>query len=204
MDAQPGGRAEAALVEKFEKFRVAFVNAQHFVRGTRISFRKALRAKFPAQFGDPSKQRHAVRAAAVTSEAFDEQLGHFGRNAMLEFLRFFVRARPGQADHVSKKLFRQPVPQHKVFGDLLPFWRKRYVAVAQHADVAIARHALHGGCYGGRGYAKLLSQTRADRRLLFLNKLPDRLKVIFLRDACLFAPHASISLFTPPKWRSKH
>src|SRR5882724_3325313 len=57
-----------------------------------------------------------------------------------------------------------------------------------HPHQIIPRHPLNRGSNRRRRHAQFLSQPRADRSLILLEHLPNRLEVIFLRNASLFPP----------------
>src|SRR5579875_2590799 len=111
---KPRRRPQVPLVEKFEKQGIFLVDAQNFVGAARFRLRKPHGSKLPAQTRHSAKQRHAVRAAAVAPEAFEQQANNLRRHAVLEMLRFFVGAGPFEADYVGKQLFRQPMAKDKM------------------------------------------------------------------------------------------
>ena len=130
-----------------------------------------------------------MRAAAFAPESFQKQVGNLGRNAVLEALGFFVRARPFEADHVGEQLFGEAVAQDQMLRDAFALGRKLDLAAAANAQVAAAGHALERSGDGRRSHAKIFGQARADRHLLFLDDFPDGLQIVFLRDAGFFTAH---------------
>src|SRR2546427_949584 len=76
-------------------------------------------------------------------------------------------------------------------GDAAALGGKLDAAVARHAQVVVARHAFEGRRDRRWRDAQFFRQVRADRRLLLLDHLPDRLEVIFLRDAGFFSPQTA-------------
>jgi len=142
MDADVGAGAELEPLHKFEELGIFFEDAQNFVGAGDFRVGQTHRAKFAAQLGHASEKRNTVRAANVASETFQQKVGDFGRNAVLEAFGFFVGTRPIDADHFSEKFFGEPVAQHEMLRDSLPFGREGDAAVAHHAKVAGARHAF--------------------------------------------------------------
>ena len=130
MKANARGWAKLALVNELEEFRIFLVNAKNLVGMPGFSFGKRNCAALAAQLGHAAQDRHAVRAAAVPSEALQEQAGYFGRNPMLEPLGFFVRAGPFESDNVRQKLFSEAVAKHKVLRDFPALRAELNVSVA--------------------------------------------------------------------------
>ena len=142
MDADVGAGAELEAFHKLKKLGIFLEDAQDFVRAGDFGVGQAHRAEFAAQLGHTSEERNAVGAADVTAEAFQQEFGDFGRNAMFEAFGFFMGAGPIDADHFGEKFFSQPVAQDEMLRDSLPFFGERDAATAHHAQVASARHAL--------------------------------------------------------------
>ena len=142
MDANVGAGAELEALQEFEELGIFFEDAQNFVGAGDFRVGQTHRAEFAAQLGHASEKRNAVGAADVAAEAFQQKVGDFGGNAVLEALGFFVGARPIDADHFGEKFFGEPVAQDKVLRDSLPFCGEGDAPVAHHAEVAGARHAF--------------------------------------------------------------
>lgn len=142
MDADVGAGAELEAFHEFEELGVFFEDAQNFVGAGDFGVGQAHRAEFAAKLGHASEERNAVGAAHVAAEAFQQEVGDFRRNAVFEALGFFVSAGPIDADHFGEKLFGEAVAKHEMLRDSLPFCREGDAAVAHHAEVAGARHAL--------------------------------------------------------------
>ena len=163
--------------------RIFFVDGQnlHASPDRHIGERDGmLRALQPRQ---PSSQRHTMRAGAIGAEAADQQILHFRREAMLEALGGGVRKRPVKADHVGQELFGQLMAQRQPFGFAASFSREANVAIAFHAQQAVASHALERGGHRGRRDFQFFREPRANRGLIVLFELPDRLQIIFAGDA---------------------
>src|SRR5260370_40949912 len=71
-------------------------------------------------------------------------------------------------------------------------------SVPVDAQIPAPCHALECSGDGRWCDAKIFGKARADGLLLFLNKLPDRFQVVFLRDAGLFTTHNSMPWTWPP------
>ena len=84
---------------------------------------------------------------------FEQQVGNFGGDSVLEAFGFFVSAGPFEADHVSEQFFREPMTQDEVLGDFLAFRRELDLAVAADAEVAAAGHAFECSGDGWRSDA---------------------------------------------------
>jgi hypothetical protein len=109
MDADVGAGAELEALHEFEELGIFFEDAQDFVGAGDFRVGQTHCAEFAAEFGHASEERNAVGAADVAAEAFQQQVGDFGRNAVLEAFGFFVGARPIDADHFGEKFFGEPV-----------------------------------------------------------------------------------------------
>jgi hypothetical protein len=115
-----------------------------------LCFRKAQRAVFAPELLHAAEERNAVGAAAIAAEAFEEQVGNFGRDSVLETFGFFVSARPFEADYVGEQFFREAMTQDEMLGDFLAFRRKLDLAAAADAEVAATGHAFERGGDSGR------------------------------------------------------
>src|ERR1700722_18674059 len=98
---------------------------------------------------------------------------------MFEPLSGGMGARPIEANHVGKEFFGKLVTQREALGFGAALGSQSDSAVASDMQQAVARHSLERGGHGGRRDAKLLGKTRADGRLLILEKFPDGLEVVF-------------------------
>src|SRR5271155_1371403 len=173
VDAQPGAGAKLEAFHELEKLGIFFEDAENFVGAGDLGIRQAHGAEFSAQLGHAAEERNAVRAADVAAEPLQQQRCDLRRNAVLQALGFFVRARPINADDVGEKLFSQPMTKNQVLRDSLPFHGKDDAAVAPDVQVARAGHAFQRVGYRRRRDAQVFRQARADWRLLFLHELPD-------------------------------
>src|SRR5271156_3578763 len=106
-----------------------------------------------------------------------------------------MRARPFQADNFGEQLFSKTVAQDQMLCSALALRGEFDAPAATDAEIAGASHPLQRSGDGGRSYAEVFGQPRADRDLLFLDDLPYRFEVVFLGDAGLFAAHVT--------WRSQ-
>src|ERR1700720_4362802 len=79
------------------------------------------------------------------------------------------------------------MPQCQALSYLPAFFGEVDAARTLHAYVAISRHAFQRRGHRWRSNVQFFGQTRADRCLVFLKHLPDRLQIIFLRNASLFS-----------------
>jgi len=174
-NSHASGRAQISLLQKFEKRGIFLVHAQNFVRVPYFRLGKPQGAMLAAKTGHSSQKRNAVRASAVASESFKQQVRDFGRNAVFEAFGLFMRARPFQTDNFREKFFSEAMPKNKMLCRSLPFCRELDSSVPLHAQIAVASHAFQGRGHGRRSYAKVLSKPRADGDLLFLHNLPDGL-----------------------------
>ena len=113
---------------------------------------------------------------------------------MFQPLGFFVRARPVDANHLGQKHLGKAMAQDQVLCDRSALARQTDFAVAADTRVTSARHPLKCGCDGWRSNSEVFRETRAYRTLALLHGLPDRLQVIFLRDARCFPTH------NPSRW----
>src|SRR5271156_3977821 len=173
VDAQARAGAKLEAFHELEKLGIFFEDAENFVGAGDFGIRQPHRAEFSAQLGHSAEEWNAVRAADVAAEPLQQQRCDLRRNAVLQALGFFVRARPINADDVGEKLFSQPMTKNQVLRDSLPFHGKDDAAVAPDMQVAGAGHAFQRVGYGGGRNAKVFGQARADWRLLLLHKLPD-------------------------------
>ena len=128
-----------------------------------------------------------MRAATVAPKTPQEHVHHFVRDPMFEALRFFMRARPFEANHIGEKFFCQTVPKDQMLGDLFASRRKLDASPSTDMQKAAARHSFQSSSDGWGSDAQIFGQARADRDLLFLDEFPDGFKVVFLRDTGFFA-----------------
>jgi hypothetical protein len=142
MDADVGAGAEFESFHELEELGIFFEDAQDFVGSGDFGVGQSHRAEFAAEFGHTSEERNPVGAANVAAKAFQQEVGNFGRNAVLEAFGFFVSAGPIDADHFGKKFFGEAMAEDEMLRDSLPFCGEGDAAVTHHAEVAGARHAF--------------------------------------------------------------
>src|SRR6202041_3146200 len=187
-DARRG--AQVALFEELQERGIFLIHAQNLVCVANVCIRQFHSAVFAAEARHPAEQRNAVRAATVASETRKKQSRYFGRDAVLQTLGLFMRARPFQANDIGEQLLGKTVAQDQVLRRSLAFRGEFDASPAPDMKVARASHSLQRSRNGRGSDAEVFGQTRADRDLLFLDDLPDRLEVVFLRNAGLFAAHS--------------
>jgi hypothetical protein len=189
VDAQARARAKVKSVEKFQESRVAFVDAQNFAGPSYLDLGEPEGAVLAAKMGHPAKERDTMRAAAIAAEAIEQESNDLGGDAVLEAFSFLMRAGPFETDHFGEKFFGEAMPEDQMLRGSLPLRGEFDAAVAAHAEITAASHALQRGRDGGRRDTEVLGQARADGDLLLLDKLPDGFEVVFLRNAGFFAAH---------------
>ena len=94
--------SQFSRVEEFQELRVFFVDRQNLHTSPHRYIRERDRMLCALQPCQPSSQRHTMRAGAIGTEAADQQILYFGREAVLEALGGSVSKRPVKADHVSE------------------------------------------------------------------------------------------------------
>src|SRR5277367_1061013 len=187
-----GRRPQLQPFQKFQKLPILLVNTKNLRVLVSAQIRQQYRA-LTSQLGHASPHRHAVRTSLLVAESLEQKRLDFRRNSMLQPLRFVMRLSPRKPNHFRKQHLRQLMPQSQSFRHHAPFVCKIDPAGSLHAHVPVARHTLQCCRHRRRRHLQLLSQARTDRRLILFQHLPNRLEIVFLRNASFLSPHSSIS-----------
>ena len=157
------------------------MHAQDFDGVSHFRVRERKGAAALAQMEKASDDRDAMGTTAVAAESPEEQIHHVVGDAVFQTFGLFVGHGPIQPDHVGEEFLRQAVPQGQMFGTRPATGGEFNGAVAPHAQLAVASHALEGCGHGRRSNLQILGEPGADRGgFFFLDDVPDRLQVIFL------------------------
>jgi hypothetical protein len=128
--------------EKFQKFRIFFIDAEDFHALARGHFRERYCALFAPKFGQAALQGYAVGTETIGAKSGEKQFLDFRRDSVLEALGFIMCPRPVQANDFGEKFFGELVTHGKVVRHAASFSRKGDAAVAPDTKQSVARQTL--------------------------------------------------------------
>src|ERR1035438_9271037 len=114
---------------------------------------------------------------------FHEFLLKFGRNSMLQTLRFFVNLNPIHAENLRKHALDQVMAKNGSFRDLPPLRSEQNTAALLNSDQTISSQSFEGSGYRRWGHGKPMGEESGDNRAALGLGFCDGFEIVLLRNS---------------------